>query len=64
MDTSEIPNHISKEELENNEKPSVYRRQYKASTPLFAFLLFVKSVLLDVAGIHMLLLLHFRKING
>lgn len=59
MDTSEVPS--SRKELGNHEPLSVYSRQYQASTPVFAFLLFIKSVLLDVAGIPHALFLHFRK---
>lgn len=39
----------------------VWNRHYKVSSPLFTFLLFVKSAFLDVAGIHMQLSLPFRK---
>lgn len=39
----------------------VWNRHYKVSSPLFAFLLFVKSAFLDVAGIHRQLSLPFRK---
>lgn len=53
MDTSEVPSYVSRKELGNHETLSVYSRQYQASTPVFAFLLFIKSLLLDVAGIHM-----------
>lgn len=60
MGKAEIPSSLSEKELGNNEALCGIRH-YKVSSPLFTFLLFVKSAFLDVAGIHMQLSLHFRK---